>query len=144
MTDTILEAIKAAQAAPADDYMVWAEVKSGDTPHEIISHTVRLPQSMPVGNIIDHQRFLASKTLADIGFAKEEIDAAMLHITPLPSVQEVEAELRAKRAAAADLVLADLTLWEACRSRLHLTPATVNGEEEMDFGGVKIRRSAVG
>ena len=64
MTDTILEAIKAAQAAPADDYMVWAEVKSGDTPHEIISHTVRLPQSMPVGNIIDHQRFLASKTLA--------------------------------------------------------------------------------
>lgn len=40
---------------------------------------------------------------------------------------------------------ADLTLWEACRHRLNLEPYTVNGnDEEMNFEGLKIRRSVAG
>jgi hypothetical protein len=123
--------------------MVWAEIKSGETPHQIISHTVRLPDSIPLGNVAAYQRSQAHKTLSDIGFAKEEIEDAKLHISALPTEQEVRAELRGKRCSGAELILADLTLWEACRARLNLTPEAVDDEQEMNFDELKIRRSAV-
>lgn len=143
MTDTILEEIKAAQAAPTDDYMAWAEIGAGNNGHEIILETVRLPQSIPIENIAAQVKSHAVKLLTDNGFSNDEVQMARLHITALPTAEEAKAELDAKLAQGDEMVSADLTFWETCRSRLHLKPQMVDGELEMDYEGMKIRRSAV-
>src|SRR4051812_45992077 len=115
MTDTVLAQIAAAQAAPADDYMVWAEIGTGSATDQVILHTVRLPQSIPVPGVSEQIKSHASKSLSDVGYSSEQIDKATLQIAPLPSAAEVEAELQTQRDAGSEMVLADLTFWEACR-----------------------------
>lgn len=141
MTNTILEQIKAAQSAPADDYMVWAEIGTD----QVVLHSVRLPQSIDAETVRSRMRGQADQTLADCGYSATEIAAATLHLSPLPSAEETEAELEAKRGPDVEIVLVDLVMWEACRHRLNLSPYSVGpAEQEMDFKGLKIRRSAVG
>ena len=144
MTDTILTEIATAQAAPADDYMVWAEIGSGSPPQRLILHSARLPQSLDLEGVTFRIKSHAAKTLSELGCSDEEIDGAKLHIDRLPSAEEVEAELNHRLSAGDELVLADLTFWEACRLRLHLTPNQIEGGDiEMDYKGLKVRRSAV-
>lgn len=143
MADTIIDEIKAAQAAPADDYMVWANIGSDDDAHQVVLHTVRLPQSIGTDRVLERIRAQAEKTLADCGYPADKVTGAALHISALPSVEETEAELEANRGPDTELALVDLVMWEACRHRLHLTPYAVeNGDIEMEFQGLKIRRGA--
>jgi hypothetical protein len=141
MADTILEEIKAAQAAPTDNYMVWAEFDGEHRSAEIVLETVRLPQTIPVESIFGQIRGHAARLLNQNGFTEEQIKTAKFHIVRLPSAEEAEAELRAK-ASPGSLVLADFPFWETCRWRLNLKPEVVDGELEMDYKGIKIRRSA--
>lgn len=139
MTDTILDEIKAAQSAPMDDYVVWAEIGAD----QIVLHSVRLPQSIGAETVLSRVRTQAEQTLADCGYSAGQIAAASFHIVPLPSAEETEAELEAQRGPDVEIVLVDLAMWEACRHRLHLSPYSVgHDEQEMDFKGLKIRRSA--
>ncbi len=139
MTDSILEQIKAAQQAPADNYMAWAEIGAD----QIVLHTVKLPQSIAAETVLAHIKGDAKKTLADCGYSAGQIAAATFHIAALPSAEETEAEMEAQRGPDVEVVLVDLAMWEACRHRLHLTPYSAgHGEQEMDFKGLKIRRSA--
>lgn len=141
MTDTILEQIKAAQSAPADDYMAWAEVGAD----QVVLHSVRLPQSIDAETVLARMRGQAEQTLAGCGYSATEIASASFHITALPSAEETKAELEAQSGPDVEIVLVDLAMWEACRLRLHLSPYSVGpGEQEMDFKGLKIRRSAAG
>ena len=142
MADTILEAIKGAQSAPTDDYMVWAVVETSTEKIEVISHTVRLPQSIAPENVVERIRTQAEGLLKDNGFTESEIRNAKLHMKALPSAEEAIAELEDARRRG-DLALVDLACWETCKSRLHMVPRTVDGEPEMDYKGMKIRRSAV-
>ena len=141
MTDTILDEIKAAQCAPTDDYMVWAEIGTD----QIVLHSVRLPQSIDAETVLSRVRAQAKQTLADCGYSAGQIADASFHIAALPSAEETEAELEAQRGPDVELVLVDLAMWEACRHRLHLSPYMVgHSEQEMDYKGLKIRRSAAG
>lgn len=142
MSGTIIQAIKAAQAAPADDYMVWAVVETRAEKIEVISHTVRLPQSIPPENVVARIREQVVRVLRDNGFTESEIQTATIHMAALPSAEEVVAELEEKRHRG-DLALVDLACWESCKSRLRMVPQIVDGELEMDYKGMKIRRSAV-
>ena len=145
MTDQIIEEIKAAQAAPADDYIVWAQVSTATGAHDVVLHTVRLPQSIGADAVLSRTKAQAKQTLTDCGFSPAEVAAAELHISELPDVEQVKAMIEEVREPDSELVLVDLVGWEAIRLRLHLTPYSVeNGEMEMNLDGVKIRRSAVG
>ncbi len=145
MTDTIIEQIKAAQAAPTDDYIAWAEIETGGKVQDVVLHTVRLPQSIDAGTVLSRMQGQADKTLADCGFSAKEIATAKLHITPLPSAEQTQAMLDEGRGPDSDMVLVDLVGWEAIKHRFHLTPYTVgNSDMEMDLNGLKIRRSATG
>ena len=145
MSQTILEQISAAQAAPADDYMVWAEIGEGAAEQSIVLQTVRLPQALK-GTAVEAQiKGHAAKILKDCGYSPDEIEGASFRMSLLPSAEEVIDELETSRAAGHELVLGDLTFWEACRLRLHLKPRAVDGgDDEMDYNGLKIRRSATG
>lgn len=141
MNDSILDQIRAAQSATLDDYMVWAEIGAG----RIVLQSVRLPQSIAAKTVLTRISTEARQTLAGCGYSATEIAEASLHITALPSAGETEAELEAQRSPDVELVLVDLAMWEACRLRLHLTPYSVgHSEQEMEFKGLRIRRSAAG
>ena len=141
MTDSILEQIRAAQGAPLNDYMGWAEIGAD----QIVLQSVRLPQSIAAETVLTRISTEAKRTLAGCGYSATEIAEASLHITALPSAGETEAELEAQRGPDVELVLVDLAMWEACRLRLHLTPYSVgHSEPEMEFKGLRIRRSAAG
>ena len=141
MTDTILEQIKGAQNAPADYYMAWAEIGTD----QIVLHSVQFPQSIDAETVLSGVRAQGKQTLADCGYSTDQIATASFHITALPSAEETAAELEAQRGPDVEVVLVDLAMWEACRHRLHLSPYNVgHGEQEMDFKGLKIRRSAAG
>lgn len=143
MTDQILEDIKAAQAAPTDDYMLWATVSTATGPQDIVLHTVRLPQSIGAEAVLSRARADAARTLAGHGFSPEEIAAAEYHIDALPDAEQVKAIIKKARDPDSELVLVDLVGWEAIRLRLHLTPNPVGGSDmEMVYDGLKIRRSA--
>ena len=145
MTDIIIEQIEAAQAAPKDDYVAWAEIGTGGKVEDIVLHTVRLPQSINADTVLSRMQGQAEMTLADCGFSAEEIAAAKLHITPLPSAEQTQAMLDEGRNLDSDMVLVDLVGWEAIKHRFHLTPYTVgNADMEMDLNGLKIRRSIAG
>lgn len=145
MDDIILKQIKSAQAAALDEYMVWAEIGEGPKANQIILHSVRLPQSIGAETVLSRIRAQADRTLADCGYSPPEITSARIEIAALPSAEEAKAELEAQLSMGSELLLADLTLWEACRLRLHLTPKPVDhGDAEMDYKGLKIRRSAAG
>lgn len=142
MTDTIIEQIKAAQAGPTDDYIAWAEIGTDGKIQDVVLHTVRLPQSIDADTVMSRMQGRAKKTLADCGFSAEEIAAAKLHITPLPSAEQTQAILEEGRSPDSDMVLVDLVGWEAIKHRFHLTPYTVGDSDmEMDLNGLKIRRS---
>ena len=139
MTDAIMDQIKAAQAAPAELYMVWADV-GGD---QVVLHSLQMPSSIGSDAILSRTRALAEKTLADCGYSTSEVKAATLHVTALPTAEETAAELDAQAGPDVELVLVDLALWEAARHRLHLSPYAVGNDHEMDYKGLKIRRSVV-
>ena len=142
MAGTIIEQIKAAQAAQTDDYIVWAEIETAEKVQDVVLHTVRLPQSIDADTVLSRMRGQAEKTLAECGFAKEEIATAKLHIKPLPSAEQTQAMLDESRCPDSDLVLVDLVGWESIKHRLHLTPYTVGkADMEMDLNGLKIWRS---
>jgi len=141
MADTILDEIKAAQRAPTDDYMVWAEIGAV----QIVLHSVRLPQAIEAETVLSRVRGQAEQTLTEHGFTANEVASALLHISALPSAEETKAELEAQRRPNVAFVAVDLAMWEACRHRLHLSPYTVGtSDQEMDYKGLKIRRSAAG
>lgn len=145
MTDQIIDKIKSAQAALADDYIVWAEVESGGNTRDVVLHTVRLPQSIGADAVLSRVQSQAEKTLADCGFAAEEIAVAKLHVSPLPSAEQTQAILDEGCSPDSDMALVDLVGWEAIKLRFYLSPYPVeNGETEMDFNGLKIRRSIGG
>lgn len=139
MTDTILEQIKGAQSAPADSYMAWAEIGTD----RVVLHSVQFPQSIDAETVMSGVRAQGKQTLADCGYSAQQIAGASFHISALPSAKETEAELEAQRGPDIEVVLVDLAMWEACRHRLYLSPYSVgHDEQEMDFKGLKIRRSA--
>jgi hypothetical protein len=139
MSDAILEQIKAAQSAPADIYMAWAEIGAD----QIVLHSVQVLPSIDAEIVLSGVRAQGKQTLADCGYSAEQIAGAFFHLSALPSAEETEAELEARRGPDVSVVLVDLAMWEACRHRLHLSPYSVGrDEQEMDFKGLKIRRSA--
>lgn len=143
MADNIIGEIKAAQAAPVDDYIVWADVSTARGAVDVVLQSVRLPQSIDVDLVLTRIQADAKRTLAECGFSPAEAAAAELHITALPDAMEVSAIIDETRRPDSELILVDLVGWEAMRLRLHLTPYLVaNGEMEMDLKGLKIRRSA--
>ena len=93
MADTILDEIKAAQRAPTDDYMVWAEIGAV----QIVLHSLRLPQSIEAETVLSRVRGQAEQTLTEHGFTANEVASALLHISALPSAEETKAELEAQR-----------------------------------------------
>ncbi len=145
MAKPIIEEIKAAQAAPADDYIVWAEAESRGETVDVVLHTVRLPQSIGPDAILSRLETQAKKTLAENGLTAEEVAGAKLHITALPSAEEVQAMIDQATTINSELALVDLAGWEAIKARFHLTPYLVgNSDMEMDLKGLKIRRRAAG
>lgn len=94
----LLQTIAAAQRAPAEDYLLWAEA-----------------------------------------------DAARLHLDRLPTEEEIRSILDPMISAGEEMALVDFTYWEAAHRRLHLEPkrSELGDEPELDYKGLKIRRSAV-
>jgi len=145
VTKAIIEEIKAAQAAPADDYIVWAEVGNQGNAVDIVLHTVLLPQPIGPDAILLRMETQAKKTLTENGFTTEEVAAAKMHITALPSAQETQALIDEATTIDSELALVDLVGWEAIKARFHITPYMVeNGDMEISLKGLKIRRSAAG
>lgn len=54
MSDSIIDQIKAAQAGPAENYMVWAEIGRGEKVEEVLLHSVRLPQSIGADEVLSY------------------------------------------------------------------------------------------
>jgi len=143
MTKAVIEEIKAAHSAPADDYIVWAEVESQGEAVDVVLHMVHLPQSIGPDAILSRMETQAKTTLAENGLTPNEVAGAKLHITPLPSAEETQAMIDAATTIHSELALVDLVGWEAVKARFHLKPYLVeNGDMEMDLKGLKIRRSA--
>ena len=145
MTNAVIEEIEAAQAAPAENYIVWAEVGNQGKAVDVVLHTVRLPQSMGPDAILSRMQSQAKRTLVENGFTAEEVASAELHVTALPSAAETQAMIDEATTIDSELALVDLVGWEAIKARFHLTPYLVaNGDMEMDLKGLKVRRSAAG
>lgn len=143
MSETELsQTIAAAQRAPAEDYILWAEVGDGA---EITLQTVRLPLGFSTEVSLDRVRTEARKSLAMAGFRGAEADAARLHLDRLPTEGEIRSILDLIVSAGEEMALVDFTYWEAARRRLHLEPkrSELGDEPELDYKGLKIRRSAV-
>jgi hypothetical protein len=139
--DELIQTIAAAQRAPAEDYVLWAEVGNGG---EITLQTVRLPLGFSAEVSLDRLRNEARKALAVAGFHGREADAARLHLDRLPTVEEVKAILDPMVSAGEEMAFFDFTYWEAARRRLHLEPkpAEFGGEPELHYNGLRIQRSA--
>jgi hypothetical protein len=140
--DELSKTIAAAHRAPAEDYVLWAEV--GDNGAEITLQTVRLPLGFSPDVSLDRLRSEARKSLASAGFYGREADEARLHLDRLPSEEEVKAILEPLVSAGEELVFLDFDYWEAARCRLHLQPksSAPGGELEMVYRGLKLQRSA--
>ena len=140
--DDLIQTIAAAQRAPAEDYVLWAEVGTGD---EITLQTVRLPLGFSAEVSLDRLRTEARKALAVAGICGSEADAARLHLDRLPTAEEVRAIIDPMVSAGEEMVFVDFTHWEAARRRLHLEPkpAELGGELELHYNGLRIQRSAV-
>ena len=138
----LLQTIAAARRAPAEKYILWAETGDGA---EITLQTVRLPLGFSAEVSLDRVRTEARKSLATAGFRGADADAASLHLDRLPSEGEVRSVLDPMVSAGEEMTLVDFTYWEAARGRLHLEPkrSDPGGEPELDYKGLKIRRSAV-
>lgn len=137
----LLQTIAAAQRAPAEDYILWAEVSDGA---EIALQTVRLPLGFSTEVSLDRVRTEARRSLAMAGFRDAEA-AARLHLDRLPTEGEIRSILDPMVSAGEEMALVDFTYWEAARRRLHLEPrrSDLGDEPELDYNGLKIRRSAV-
>lgn len=139
--DELMQTIAAAQRAPAEDYVLWAEVGNGG---EITLQTVRLPLGFSAEVSLDRLRTEARKALAMAGFHGAEADAARVHLDRLPSAEDVKTILDPAVSAGEEMVFVDFTYWEAARRRLHLEPkpAQPGGEPELHYNGLRIQRSA--
>lgn len=140
--DELMNIIAAAQRAPAEDYILWAETGDGG---EITLQTVRLPLGFTPEVSRDRVRTEARKSLALAGFHGAEADAVPLYLERLPAAEEIRAILDPMVAAGEELIFLDFTYWEAAHRRLHLKlkPAEFGGEPELNYNGLRIRRSAV-
>jgi len=141
--DELIRIIAAAQRAPAEDYVLWAEVGADNV--EITLQTVRMPLGMSPEVSLDRLRTEARRSLAAAGFHGRDADTARLHLDRLPSEEEVRAILDPMVLANEEMIFVDFTYWEATRCHLHLDPKPTKfgGEPELDYNGLKIRRSAV-
>lgn len=139
--DDLIATITAAQRAPAEDYILWAETVDGG---EITLQTVCLPLGFSAEVSLDRVRTEARKSLALAGYRGAEADAVRLHLDRLPAAEEIRAILDPMVSAGAELTFLDLTYWESARRRLHLEPkpAEFGGEPELNYNGLRIQRSA--
>lgn len=139
--DNLIATIAAAQRAPAEDYILWAETVDGG---EMTLQTVRLPLGFSAEVSLDRVRTEARKSLALAGFRGAEADAVRLHLDRLPAAEEIRAILDPMVSAGEELTFLDFTYWESARRRLHLEPkpAEFGGEPELNYDGLRIQRSA--
>lgn len=140
--EELKKTVAEAQRAPAEDYMLWAEIEEGKA--EITLQTVRLPLAFSAEVSLSRLKTVARTSLASAGYHGAEADAVRIHLERLPSVEEIKALLDPIVASGEEMVFLDLTYWEAARSRLHLErrPAEFGDEFELHYNGLKIRRSA--
>ncbi|WP_294312317.1 hypothetical protein [uncultured Sphingomonas sp.] len=139
--DDLITTIAAAQRAPAEDYILWAETGDGG---EITLQTVRLPLGFSAEVSLDRVRTEARKSLALAGFRGADADVARLHLDRLPTAEEIRAILDPMVSAGEEMTFLDFTYWESARRRLHLEPkpAEFGGEPELNYDGLRIQRSA--
>lgn len=139
--DELMQTIAAAQRAPAEDYVLWAEVGKGG---EITLQTARLPLGFYAEVSLDRLRTEARKALGIAGFHGADADAARLHLDRLPTVEEVKLILDPMVSAGEEMAMVGFTYWEAARRRLHLEPksAEFGGELELHYNGLRLQRSA--
>lgn len=141
--EDLMQPIATAQHSPPEDYVLWAVV--GDGAGEIALQTVRLPLGLSAEESLRHVRNKARESLAAAGFIGAEADAVRLHLNRLPTREEITAILEAMVSAGQEMAFFDFTHWEAARRQLHLEPKPdeLGREPELDYRGLKIRRSAV-
>lgn len=140
--DDLMKAIAAAQRAPLQNYLLWAELGDGEP---VALRTVQMPLSVSTEVSLSRLKTFGRDSLATAGIVGPDADVAHYHLDRLPSADELKAELDPLVASGQELALLDFTAWEAAKSVLHLSAGAsqFGNDPELDYKGVKLRRSAV-
>jgi hypothetical protein len=137
--------IKAAQAAPQANYMLYAELVRDTGAVQYPLETVRLPQTgLNPSVVAERLETRARNMMRDLGFEGQEIGAAQFLLGYLPDdvVPVLDGLVRQMQAGGSDLALLDFLYWEAAKLALHQTPKFVGSEdEELVYMGLRLRRS---
>lgn len=135
------DALTKAQSAPADNYVLWAEVPQDGRAVPVILETIALPQSLSAAVIEDRVRGTARATLKSIGFEDAEIAEANFFLNLVPDVKAEVDRLADQRHLDDDLVLLEYIPWETFKRQTGLSPKIVEGQEEIKYRGFRIQRS---
>lgn len=140
--DELISVIASIQRAPVEDYVLWAELGDGDL---IALRTVQMPLGFSTEVSLQRLKAFGRESLAAAGVIGHEADAVRYHLGRLPTVEELKAQLDPLVAGGEELALLNFPTWEAARIRLHLKTenAEFGTDPELDYRGLKLRRSAV-
>jgi hypothetical protein len=145
MSDEFTAALKEALAAPADRYVIWAQVPQDDVFVSVILSTIALPQSLSTDVIRDRAIGSARSDLKALGFDDKDIRRAEFILSLAPDAKAaVDAIADRWHPGDDDLVLLEFLPWEIFQGQTGLSPRMVDGLAQIDYRGLRAQQSGAG
>lgn len=139
------EAIKAAQAAPLDHYLVSAVIEVDGVTSAIPIEVSRVAPGLDVGVVERGLRQRVRDRLTAIGFEDDVVENARFDVEPLPdALAEADRLAGVMEAGGDDLALFDTVFWEAYRLQTGREPQPSEVTNDLEFlhKGLHIIRAA--